>query len=59
MTMKRISTALLVGLMATTVSTAWAAAEPPLTLSPNWSRAMLPGPDIRVKITEEHAEVRQ
>src|SRR6478752_2599721 len=55
MTMKRISTAFLVSLMAATASTAWAAAEPPLTLSPSWSRAMPPGPDTRVKITEEYA----
>ena len=57
--MKKASTALLVGLMAATALTGSMAAEPPLTLSPNWSRAMLPGPDIRVKITEEYAGVRQ
>jgi hypothetical protein len=56
MTMKKTSTALLVGLMATTASTAWAAAEPPLPLSPNWGRAMPSGPDTRVKITEEYAK---
>ena len=54
--MKKTSTALLVSLMAATASTAWAAAEPPLPLSPNWGRAMPSGPDTRVKITEEYAK---
>ena len=53
--MKKASTALLVGLMAATALTGSMAAEPPLTLSPGWSRALPPGPDTRVKITEEYA----
>ena len=53
--MKKASTALLVGLMAATALTGSMAAEPPVTLSPNWSRAMPSGPDTRVKITEEYA----
>src|SRR3954453_6561299 len=56
MIMKKISTALLVGLMAATALSGSIAAEPPLTLSPNLSRAMPPGPDTRVKITEEYAK---
>lgn len=31
-------------------------AAEPLTLSPGWSRALPPGPDIRVKITEAYAK---
>jgi hypothetical protein len=30
-------------------------AAPPIALSPSWSRALPPGPDTRVKITEEYA----
>jgi hypothetical protein len=30
-------------------------AAPPIALSPSWTRALPPGPDVRVKITEEYA----
>lgn len=29
----------------------------PISASPNWARAMPPGPDVRVKITEEYAKL--
>jgi hypothetical protein len=29
----------------------------PLKPSPNWAEALLPGPDTRVKITEEYAKL--
>ncbi|MGY2905967.1 DUF1254 domain-containing protein [Bradyrhizobium sp. URHC0002] len=54
--MKKTSTALLVSLMAATALTGSMAEEMPLTLSPSWNRAMPPGPDTRVKITEEYAK---
>jgi ABC-type sugar transport system substrate-binding protein len=57
MMMKKTSAALLASLMAATALTASMAAEPPVMLSPNFSRAMPPGPDTRVKITEEYARL--
>jgi hypothetical protein len=42
--------------MKTQMTATAAALSTEVTPSPNWSRAMPPGPDARVKITEEYAK---
>jgi hypothetical protein len=55
--MKHFQTPVCVGVFLATISVATAAiAQTPLVPSPGWTRAMPPGPDTRVKITEEYAK---
>jgi len=55
--MKQFTASLRVGVLLATVSLATIAhAQTPLLPSPKWMFAMPPGPDGRVKITEEYAK---
>jgi len=54
--MKHIGIPSCIGVLLASVSLATVAqAQTPLPLSPGWLRAMPPGPDTRVRITEEYA----
>jgi hypothetical protein len=54
---KRMRNALLVGLLLATAGHTALAQAPSVAPSPSWTRALPPGPDARVKITEEYARL--
>src|SRR5437762_923945 len=55
MSMRIHAMTLLAGITLVDVSAIGMAQSQPLQPSPGWNRAMPPGPDARVKITEEYA----
>lgn len=57
MTNRAIMKTLLLAALASAAALSTGAAQQPLSATPNWNRAMPPGPDTRVKITEAYAKL--